>query len=55
MTDNPVRPARVVQLPLRLRDSPDIAQAGVVVAGKAGGGFPWAVAAHDASTHPPPT
>ena len=50
MTDNPVRPARVVQLPVRLRDSPDIVQTGVVVAGKAGG-FPRAVAAHDASTY----
>jgi len=41
MTDNPVRPARVVQLPVRLRGSPDIAQTGGVVAGKAGG-FPGA-------------
>ena len=50
MTDNPVRPARIVQLPVRLRGSPDIAQTGGVVAGKAAG-FPRSVAAHDASTH----
>ena len=50
MTDSPVRPARIVQLPIRLRGSPDIAQTGGVVAAKAGG-FPGAVAAHDASTH----
>jgi len=50
MTDNPVRPARIVQLPIRLRGSPDIAQTGGGVAAKAAG-FPRAVAAHDASTH----
>jgi len=50
MTDNPVRPVRIAQLPVRLRGSPDIAQAGKEVAAKAAG-FPSAVAAHDASTH----
>ena len=50
MTDNPVRPVRIAQLPVKLRGSLDIAQTGGVVAAKAAG-FPGAVAAHDASTH----
>jgi len=50
MTDNPVRPVRIAQLPVKLRGSPGIAQTGGVVAAKAAG-FPGAVASHDASTH----
>ena len=53
MTDNPVRPVRIAQLPVKpvkLRGSPDIAQTSGGVAAKAAG-FPGAVAAHDASTH----
>ena len=50
MTNNPVRPVRVAQPPVKLRESPDIAQTGGGVAAKAAG-FPRAVAAHDASTN----
>ena len=50
MTDNPVRPERIAQLPVKLRGSLDIAQTGRGVAAKASG-FPGAVAARDASTH----
>ena len=46
----PVRPVRIAQPPVKLRESPDIAQTGGGVAAKAAG-FPGAVAAHDASTH----
>ena len=50
MTDNPARPVRIAQLPVRLRGSLDIAQTGGGVAAKAAG-FPGAVAAHNASAH----
>ena len=50
MTDNPVRPERIAQLPVKLRGFPYIAQTGRGVAAKASG-FPGAVAAHDVSTH----
>ena len=49
MTDNPVRPERIAQLPVTLRGFPYIAQTGRGVAAKASG-FPGAVAARDAST-----
>ena len=53
MTDNPVRPVRIVQLPVKLRGSPDIAQTGGCATGSARVAFSerFAVAAHDASTH----